>query len=77
MTSKLSRNEKPAGPAANVYSSLQFASVNESRENLFASSLQQTPTPPAFKFQERNGRLNWRHIMNADVDKISEQCDLR
>ena len=53
MTSKLSRNaaaEKPAGPAANVYSSLQFASVNESRENLFASSLQQTPTPPAFKF---------------------------
>jgi hypothetical protein len=33
--------------------------------------------PPAFKFQERRGRLNWRHIMNADIDKISEQVDLR
>lgn len=53
MTSKLNRGtaaEKPAGPAANVYNSLNFASVTESRENLFASSLQQTPTPPAFKF---------------------------
>jgi len=47
----------------NVYSSLQFASVQGSREGLFAAGLNggaTTPVPPKFQFQERHGRLNWR-----------------
>ena len=69
-----------AAAGANVYSSLQFASVQDSRENLFSAGLNNglnTPMPPKFQFQERTGRLNWRQIMNADVDKITQQVDLR
>lgn len=45
--------DKAAIGAANVYSSLQFASVNESRENLFSAGLNggaNTPLPPKFQF---------------------------
>ena len=83
MTSKLAQQADKAlagGLNNNVYSSLQFASVQDSRENLFTSGLNNgltTPMPPKFQFQDRQGRLNWRQIMNADVDKITQQVDLR
>lgn len=35
------------------------------------------PLPPKFVFQDRNGRINWRAVMNADIDKIVKHGDLR
>jgi hypothetical protein len=35
------------------------------------------PLPPKFSFQERNGRINWRMIMNTDLDKVSKDVDLK
>ncbi|CDW86485.1 zinc finger protein dzip1l [Stylonychia lemnae] len=52
-----------------------FAPVRESKENLFASNL--LPLPPKFSFQERTGRINWRALMNTDLDKISKEVDLK
>ena len=54
---------------------LGFNSVRESKENLFSS--QAMPLPPKFSFQERNGRINWRLLMNVDLDKIVKEVDLR
>jgi hypothetical protein len=45
-----------------------FNPLRESKENLFASGL--LPLPPKFAFQERVGRINWRALMNADLEKI-------
>ena len=45
-----------AGAGNNVYNSMQFASVQDSRENLFSAGLNNgldTPVPPKFQFQER------------------------
>ena len=73
-------HDKAALGANNVYSSLQFASVQDSRENLFSAGLNNglnTPMPPKFQFQDRTGRLNWRSIMNADISKITQEVDLR
>ena len=58
MTSKERPNkntiaDKAAMGANNVYSSLQFASVQDSRENLFSAGLNNgfsTPMPPKFQF---------------------------
>jgi hypothetical protein len=69
-----------AGAGNNVYNSMQFASVQDSRENLFSAGLNNgldTPVPPKFQFQERHGRLNWSQIMNADIETIAQQGDLR
>jgi hypothetical protein len=52
-----------------------IASVTESKDNLFSSSLM--PLPPKFQFQERQGRVNWRALMNTDLDKVVNECDLR
>ena len=65
---------------ANVYSSLQFGSVQDSIENLFSAAKNSglhTPMPPKFRFSERRGRLNWRQIMQADAEKITSDVDLR
>jgi hypothetical protein len=35
------------------------------------------PIPPKFCFQERTGRINWRTIMNTDLDKINKEVDLK
>lgn len=43
-------------------------SVTESRENLVFGHLM--PMPPKFNFQARQGRINWRTVMNTDVEKI-------
>ena len=64
----------------NVYSSLQFASVQDSRENLFSAALNHgltTPVPPKFQFQNRHDKLNWRQIIDADLNKIAVQVDLK
>ena len=34
------------------------------------------PLPPKFTFQARQGRINWRLVMNTDVDKIISTTDL-
>ena len=52
-----------------------FTQVRDSKENLFASNLM--PLPPKFSFQERTGRINWRALMNTDLDKISKEVDLK
>ena len=52
-----------------------IASVTDSKENLFSSSLM--PLPPKFSFQERSGRINWRALMNTDLDQIVSTVDLR
>lgn len=57
------------------YNPTVFASVRDSRENLFASNLM--PLPPKFTFQERTGRINWRALMNTDLDKIVKEIDLK
>lgn len=65
---------------AGVSNSLQFASVQDSREGLFISSLNNglnSPVPPKFQFQPRQGRINWRQIMNMDIDRIIKSVDLR
>ena len=33
--------------------------------------------PPKFNFQEKNGRLDWRRIMNTDISKMTQQIDLK
>ena len=35
------------------------------------------PLPPKFTFQERSGRVNWRAIMNIDVDRLARDVDLQ
>ena len=35
------------------------------------------PLPPVFKFQERSGKINWRTLMNTDLDQIIRETDLR
>ena len=35
------------------------------------------PLPPKFVFQERQGRINWRTVLNSDLDKIVKDVDLR
>lgn len=52
-----------------------FAQVRDSRDNLFSSSL--LPLPPKFAFQERTGHINWRTLMNVDIDKIIREVDLK
>lgn len=52
-----------------------FTSVRDSKENLFASNL--LPLPPKFMFQERNGRINWRQLMNVDLEKVTKEVDLK
>ena len=52
-----------------------FTSVRDSKDNLFASNL--LPLPPKFAFQERSGRINWRTLMNIDLDKINKEVDLK
>ena len=51
-----------------------ITSVNESRENLVFGHLM--PLPPKFNFQARQGRINWRTIMNTDIEKIVSNVDL-
>jgi len=34
------------------------------------------PLPPKFQFQERQGRINWRTVLNTDVDKLVKDIDL-
>lgn len=48
--------------------------MNESRENLAFGHLM--PLPPKFSFQARQGRINWRLVMNTDVEKIISTVDL-
>jgi hypothetical protein len=52
-----------------------IASVTDSKENLFSSNLM--PLPPKFKFQDRQGRINWRALINTNIEQVSEQVDLR
>ena len=52
-----------------------IASVTDSKENLFSSNLM--PLPPKFSFQARQGRVNWRQVMNLDLDKIVKDVDLK
>ena len=52
-----------------------IASVTDSKDNLFSSNLM--PPPPKFSFQERSGRINWRNVMNIDIDKMVKEVDLR
>ena len=52
-----------------------FSQVRDSKENLFASNL--LPLPPKFAFQERTGRLNWRALMNLDLEKLMGDIDLK
>ena len=61
----------PVGGATNGL----IASVTDSKDNLFSSNLM--PLPPKFNFQERSGRINWRNVCNADLDKIIRDVDLR
>ena len=51
-----------------------ITSVSDSRDNLAFGHLM--PLPPKFNFQARQGRINWRLIMNTDVDKIISTVDL-
>ena len=52
-----------------------IASVTDSKDNLFSSNLM--PLPPKFTFQARQGRINWRQVMNLDLDKIVRDVDLK
>jgi hypothetical protein len=52
-----------------------FASVRDSKENLFTSNLM--PLPPKFSFQDRTGRINWRQLMNVDLDRVVKEVDLK
>ena len=61
-------------PTAGITNGL-IASVTDSKDNLFSSNLM--PLPPKFNFQERSGRINWRSVLNADLDKIIRDVDLR
>ena len=60
-------------PLMNNY--LAFTSVRDSKDNLFSS--QAMPLPPKFAFQDRQGRLNWRQLMNVDLDRIIREVDLK
>lgn len=35
------------------------------------------PLPPKFAFQERQGRLAWRQIMNVNLETVRSEVDLR
>jgi hypothetical protein len=51
-----------------------LSSVAESKDMLFSSDL--LPHPPAFAFQERGGRIDWRFVVATDVDKVAREVDL-
>lgn len=58
------------GHEMNVQNSLQFASVQDSRENLFSAGINKgltIPVPPKFKFEERREPIKWKPILAADV----------
>ena len=54
---------------------LGFTSVRDSKENLYSSSI--LPMPPKFSFQERSGHINWRLLMNTDIERIVRDVDLK
>ncbi len=35
------------------------------------------PLPPKFKFSERQGRVNWRALINTNLEQVADQIDLR
>jgi hypothetical protein len=35
------------------------------------------PLPPKFAFQDRQGRINWRQLMNVDLDRMTKDVDLK
>jgi len=41
---------------------------------MFSSNI--LPAPPKFLFQERQGKVNWRQVMNVDLDKVVREVDL-
>lgn len=54
----------------NVQNSLQFASVQDSRENLFSAAINKgltIPVPPKFRFEERREPIKWKPILAADI----------
>ena len=66
--------QNPSGlRAPGLTSSLLFASVQDSRENLFSAAVNKgltTPVPPKFRFEERRERVNWKPILSADIGLI-------
>ena len=52
-----------------------IASVQDSKDNLFSSNLM--PLPPKFQFQQREGRVNWRSLLNTDIEQVRQDVDLR
>jgi hypothetical protein len=58
-----------------MQNSMGFSAVRDSKDNLFSSNI--LPAPPKFMFQERQGKINWRQIMNIDMDKVMKEVDLQ
>jgi hypothetical protein len=68
-----------AAPNDTVHNSVNFASVQDSRENLMSAAAYgiAAPMPPKFQFQDRRERLNWRQISDVDLNKITSEVDLK
>lgn len=62
-------------PPANAGTGL--IQVRDSIDSLFAKEY--IPLQPQFIFKDRGtgGRINWRQLMNVDLDKVTKEIDLQ
>ena len=63
-------------PPANAGTGL--IQVRDSIDSLFAKEY--IPLQPQFIFKDRQssgGRINWRQLMNVDLDKVTKEIDLQ
>jgi len=51
-----------------------IASVTDSKDLIFSSGTM--PLPPVFEFKRKQGRIDWRLIMNADLERVIGETDV-
>jgi len=66
MESRAPRQE--AAPAVLI------ASVTDSKDLIFSSG--KMPLPPVFEFKRKQGRIDWRLLMNTDLERVIRETDV-
>jgi hypothetical protein len=51
-----------------------IASVTESKDFIFSSG--KMPLPPVFEFKSKQGRIDWRLLMNTDIDRVIRETNV-
>jgi len=66
MESRATRQEAPQAAL--------IASVTDSKDMIFSSG--KMPLPPVFEFKRKQGRIDWRLLMNTDLDSVIRETDV-